>query len=399
MLRLDFPRLLEPEDLYQEAWTEFLELRSRSEAPILNSRALLKRIAWRRATDSYRRPVPDAIDPHGDVLAVLPDEAASPDYATEVRAEAATLRLAIDTLEPREAAVLKLRFDQGMSAKEVQAELDISARRLEKIMTSAYSRVLAAVSPEAGGESPLRRRQRSLLLACEAGIASSRQRAKAKRMLEVDPACGAMLRDIRRTLEDVAAVLPLPVIAELRDRHQGHRLDVVFGWLHDLRAGAVRAADRMPRGSGAAEAAAASGGSAVSAGVAVKVAAFCLAAGGTVAVCGVSLRHDAAPAKKAPRATTRAATARRVEISVPTQTIARTPSKPRRQTPTRTSTKRSKTVTEAVRAAPVSSPKSRPAISPAPAGSTEFGPGAVGSSAAPAKAAVAPTNGGGEFSP
>jgi hypothetical protein len=47
----------------------------------------------------------------------------------------------------------------------------------------------------------------------------------------------------------------------------------------------------------------------------------------------------------------------------------------------------------------VSSPKSTPPASPAPQGSTEFGPGTVGSSSAPKQPAVAPEDGGGEFGP
>jgi DNA-directed RNA polymerase specialized sigma24 family protein len=69
MLRVDFPRLRDPEELYQEAWTELLELRARSDEPINNVRALLKRIAWRRATDQHRKHKPDYLDPSSLVLA------------------------------------------------------------------------------------------------------------------------------------------------------------------------------------------------------------------------------------------------------------------------------------------------------------------------------------------
>lgn len=288
MLRVEFPRLREPEELYQEAWTELLELQARTHEPVRDTRALLKKIAWRRARDSYRRIEPESTDPHGDVLVLLEDNAAQPDYEVAVRIEAATLRLAIEALEPREAAVLKLRFDRGLTAKEIQAELDVSANRLEKLVTSAYSRVLAAVSPEAEGESPLRRRQRSLLLACEVGIASTRQRARAQRMVRVDPVCSAMLREMRQSLGDVAAVLPMPVLVEAADRHHGRRLEVAFGWFDNLRASAGRVVERLPGGAHATEAAASSA-SAAGGGIAVKAVLVCLAAGGTAAVCGISL--------------------------------------------------------------------------------------------------------------
>lgn len=394
MLRVEFPRLREPEELYQEAWTELLELQARTHEPVRDTRALLKKIAWRRARDSYRRIEPEATDPHSDVLALVEDKAAQPDHEVAVRTEAATLRLAIEALEPREAAVLKLRFDHGLTAKEIQAELDVSANRLEKLMTSAYSRVLAAMSPEADGETPLRQRQRSLLLACEVGIASSRQRARAQRMVRVDPACSAMLREMRQTLGDVAAVLPMPVLVEA-DRHHGRRFEVVFGWFDNLRAGAGRVAERLPGGSHATEAAA-SGASAAGGGVAVKAVLVCLAAGGTAAVCGVSLRDSSTPAPRSapPRANKVAATPTRVHTDT-TPTVTATP-------PSRVPAPKERKIVHVkkrVAETPVSSPKSEPSVSPAPVGSTEFGPGAVGNSAAPTRPAVAPTNGGGEFGP
>jgi hypothetical protein len=60
---------------------------------------------------------------------------------------------------------------------------------------------------------------------------------------------------------------------------------------------------------------------------------------------------------------------------------------------------KSKTKTARHRETPVSSAKSTPAASPAPKGSTEFGPGALGSTSAPQQPAAAPQDGGGEFTP
>jgi len=49
MLRREFPRMQnELDELYPQAWIEFLELRA-SGAPIDNPRALLQKIAWRAA--------------------------------------------------------------------------------------------------------------------------------------------------------------------------------------------------------------------------------------------------------------------------------------------------------------------------------------------------------------
>ena len=208
MLTVDFPRLRDREEIYQEAWTELLELRERTDdEPIRHVRALLKQIAWRRAADESRRRRADLVDPTGPVLAAVSDPRAAPEEQVERRLEVAALRMAIDELDPREAAAIKLRFDRGLSSVEIQEELGVTAKRLEKIVTSAYAKVLAVLSPKAGELSPLQRHQRSLLVACELGIATGRQRRRAEQMVELDPWCRSVVREMRETLHDVAAVL------------------------------------------------------------------------------------------------------------------------------------------------------------------------------------------------
>ena len=59
MLRSDYRSLSDHEELYQEAWAAILELRARG-VEIDNLRALLKKIAWRRARDRVRKHTPDA---------------------------------------------------------------------------------------------------------------------------------------------------------------------------------------------------------------------------------------------------------------------------------------------------------------------------------------------------
>src|ERR1700755_1008754 len=59
MLGADFPRLRDAEELYNEAWAELLELEARGET-VRHRRALLKKIAWRRAADAAKRRRPEA---------------------------------------------------------------------------------------------------------------------------------------------------------------------------------------------------------------------------------------------------------------------------------------------------------------------------------------------------
>ena len=403
MLRSDFPLLSDPEELYQEAWAELLDRSRRSDEPVLNVRALLKKIAWRRAVDEVRRRRPDSVDPQSGVLLLAADGEPTPDEQVQSQVASATLLMAIEALDPREAAFIKLRFHEGLSSKEIQARLGVTPKHLEKIATSAYATVSTILQPEAGSEAALRRHQRSLLLACASGIASSRQRARAQEMLDADPVCCAMLRDMRRTLEDVAVVLPMPPVIALADRHDGRRIDVFVGWFGNLRAHARHlagsATEKLPSGTGAADGAAA-GGSALGAGVAAKVAVACLAAGGAAAICSVTLpRHE--PHRDAPSAAVASPMPDRSEPAravVPIAKVAAVPSaavvKPRRR---RTSAHRTRPAVRPEK--PASSPTSLPAASPAPQGSTEFGVGGVGSSPAPTAPAVAPSNGGGEFAP
>jgi hypothetical protein len=289
--------------------------------------------------------------------------------------------------------VLKLRFDRHLTAREIQAKLGISEKRLEAIVTEAYKKIAAQLVVGDDGETVWTRRQRSLLLACELGIASSRQRRRAQVMVDRDPHCRAMLRAMRSSLDDVAAVLPMPVLVEEQERlgaigRATSRLDEV---LLALRHVGERLTGRGIPSTDLVEQAGVGGATAGAGAAAVKVVAACLALGGTAALCVEgSHRLTDHPAKPQQGQT------------APSRSIAEPPRDHvtvvglRKATRTRQS--KAKPVRQK-REMPVSSPKSTPPASPAPKGGTEFGPGAVGSSSAPKQPAAAPANGGGEFGP
>jgi RNA polymerase sigma factor (sigma-70 family) len=391
MLAAEFPRLRDPEEIYQEAWAELLAVERRGEV-VQHRRGLLKKIAWRRAADATKRRRPDAIDPSNPALISATDDQPLPDEQAQLRLDGDALRLVVESLDERQAAALKLRFDQHLSAREVQDQLGISEKRLEAIITAAYKKIAAQLAVDDSGESRWMRRQRSLLLACELGIASSRQRRRAQAMVDRDPACRAMLHAMRSNLGDVAAVLPMPVLAE---KHDGLRaIAGATNRLDELWASARHLTDRLSgRGlsnTGLVEQAGV-GGAGVGAGaVTAKVVALCLAVGGTGAIC-VDVAHHLQqhPAKAALRphhATQRVTEPPRDHVEV-VRLAKTTPTKSKTKTATRH------------RQTPVSSPRSTPAASPAPKGSTEFGPGALGSTSAPQQPAAAPQDGGGEFTP
>lgn len=392
MLRADFPRLRDSEELYQEAWAELLDLEGRGEQ-VRHRRALLKKIAWRRAADVVKRRRPDPVDPLSAAMTAATDEELLPDEQAQIRLDGAALRLVVESLDEQQAAVLKLRFDRHLTVREIQHQFGLSEKRVEAIITEAYKKIAAQLVVGDDGETRWSKGQRSLLLACELGIASARQRRRAQAMVERDPACRAMLRAIRSSLDDIAAVLPMPVLVEERERVGA--IGRAAGRLDELWAAVRHLGDRLTGRGGTpsanvVEQVGVTGASAGAGAAAVKVVAACLAVGGTAAVCVVGtnqLRERPAGVQPA------APSARRI-VEPPRDHVA-VVRLPKRETAAHRKTKptsnRAKT--------PVSSPQSRPAASPAPKGSTEFGPGTLGSTAAPSAPAAAPQDGGGEFGP
>ena len=388
MLRSDFRGLDDAEELYHDAWEELLEMRTRGERP-RHVRGLLKTIAWRRARDRIRDNHSSAVDPAGPILGLQADSAPSPDEQVQVRLDGAAIRQIVEGLDPRQAAVLKLRFDWGLGAGEIRERLGITQKRFEKIVAAAYENVAAALAIE-DGETQWTKQQRSLLLACEMGLASAAQRARAQRMVDEDVHCRAMLFEMRSALRDVAAVLPAPVLFE---EHR-HGIGVILDRATDAWASAKQAVAGLAGRSGTSGSLeqATSAGAGLGGGAAAKLIVACLAAGGTATACyeaGFLRAGDPTPPIKA-KIQRRAAPPKPKRVATIASRAPVTPKPPRRKSVSNhSSTVRTK----------ASSPKYKPPPSPAPTGSTEFGPGAVGSTSATAQPAAAPSNGGGEFTP
>ena len=260
------------------------------------------------------------------------------------------------------------------------------------MVTRAYATVEQQLTADAHGETPWSRRQRSLLVACVLGLASEAQLARARRLLAEDPRACARLRQVRATLDQVAVLLPFPVIAD-QQREQGlavlDRLDHAIG---QLREGVNASAPHASSASSSLESAA-GGLATLGAAGAAKVVLVCLSLGGGTLVCiqsevpdhhgarkPAAAKHSPSHAKKVKERTVPpAGAARQVSYhSKPAKSVAHPPRK--KPTP----------VVRATGPAPAS---------PAPAGSQEFGPGQTGSSSAQTQPAAAPADGGGEFTP
>src|SRR3954471_4604335 len=391
MLRAEWGGLREDhEELYQEAWTEALELRARGTA-IRNIPALLRTIAWRRARDRLRDRIPEAVDPTSSLLAGLADPAPTPAEQMQVQLDAATVRDVIDALEPRQAAALKLRFDLHLDSTEIQQRLGLTPKTLERVVTDAYRRIEAHLRPTSDGHTAWTRRQRSLLLACAMGLASDRQRARAQRLLDRDPACRAMFREMRSTLEQLGVALPMPVVAaDERRQLLGPVRERFADGLVTLKEHGTALASRVT-GHGRSVESLGAGTAGGVGGTAVKVALACLTAAGGAAVCieqGVFTTPTSGPTPRPHRVEHAARTPPRIRPVAATVTPLSQANANRRATATRP------------KAPPPPSPTaSSSPPSPAPPGSTEFGPGTVGSSSANRTPASAPSAGGGEFAP
>ena len=107
MLRNEFGGVPDHEELYQEAWTEALEIQARG-GDIVNLGGLLRTIAWRRARDRLRKQRPMAIDPGSPLFAAQTDPAQPLVEQAVTRFDAAVIRQVVESLEPRQAAAIKL---------------------------------------------------------------------------------------------------------------------------------------------------------------------------------------------------------------------------------------------------------------------------------------------------
>lgn len=389
-LRREFPTLRDRQELYQDAWAEALALQQRGEE-IRNPEALIRTILWRRARDRIRNFAPAAVEP--DVLAdlALVDPAPSPEDAAVAHIDGAVVRHVIDTMDARQAAVLKLRFDHGLSYAEIEQQLGMSKRRVEKLINRALRHIEATLSSANGDDSPWTRHQRSLLCAWATGMASTRQLAELRRMVRDDPSCRALLHQMRTTTREVAALLPPAVLLE--EEHV-NRLSAVWTHVHDAVLPSRAQAEALTaRLAPTAEQASTIGLGRIG-GDLLRTALVCVTAAGGALVCvQTGVLPGTAPKKDPPRAE-----------PPRDRPVPRVPREPRHR-PQPTIATASRTPSKTTRSpqrkpnAPVSSPDYRKEPSPAPAGSQEFGPGAIGSTERPTQPAAAPTDGAGEFLP
>ncbi len=197
-------------EIYQEIWASVL-MRQAAGVTIENLGAYLHGAADKVATkrlfgaDARRRV---SFDPTSPAYTGLADITELPEERVVALDEARRLRMLVSELDPAEQAVLKLRIDGGLEPAEVRERLGLSERQYRRLAERAGKALLGQF--QAFDQGQWARGKRSLLCATVMGVASQRQRERARQLIAEDPCCRAMMTELRRLGDHAVALLPWP---------------------------------------------------------------------------------------------------------------------------------------------------------------------------------------------
>ncbi|MGI8511933.1 MAG: sigma-70 family RNA polymerase sigma factor [Solirubrobacteraceae bacterium] len=214
MLSERFPRFPEHDrlDLYQDAWERLLRKQAGGEQIPSPGGYLIETVFHEALHRLSRNRTPAPVDPDSPELVELADDDAdSTEEQVLVRDQARIARELIASLEPRQQAVFKLRWDLQLDPDEVRRALDLSRKQYLRLSEEGAATIARRVTELHDGT--WSRRQRSLLTACLVGIATGEQRSEAQRRLATDPAVHALFLAANRAVGRAAAIIPLPATA------------------------------------------------------------------------------------------------------------------------------------------------------------------------------------------
>lgn len=216
------------QDVIQATWAALLERPPKD--PVRDLRAYVAEVAWRKANKLRERPPPVPVPPYARELTER--LSLEPPLADRVDARARIARLteALAQLGEREREALRLCFVEELQHDEAADRLGISRSAYFKRLRSAKDRLEGAMELESHHFS---RRQRRLLSDYVAGIATEGARARAKLLIASDPHAAALARELRRTHEAAAAILPAFVASDRLDGTLAERLGAIGDRLRD----------------------------------------------------------------------------------------------------------------------------------------------------------------------
>lgn len=218
------------EDAAQQAWLVLLERRAPSGIDDLE--AFMTAVGWRHVREELRGPDTVSLDPEDSALAEPPTHDGPLEHVAQ-RARVARIAEGLQQLSDREHEAFALWFGENVSATEACERLGISRSAYFKRLKAAKEHLEAAAELEGYR---FTRQQRQLLSDYVSGIATGRARVRAERLIAADPQAAAMARELRRTHEAAAAVLPA-LAASPHDGALSERLAAVADRLRDAVSG------------------------------------------------------------------------------------------------------------------------------------------------------------------
>jgi RNA polymerase sigma factor (sigma-70 family) len=164
-----------------------------------------------------------ASDPQTGELARLAAAPVDDQVLGELDAE--NYRSIIRSLNPRQRAVAKLRFDWGLPAGQIAELLGIEVDRCYRDLKRATAKVRRRARKVQAGEHV--REWEDLFDRYLAGSASAAQRAEAQLLLDTNPQARAIAVGMYRQTRQLGELLPVPALGEAADGH-GSRVAELF---------------------------------------------------------------------------------------------------------------------------------------------------------------------------
>jgi RNA polymerase sigma factor (sigma-70 family) len=175
-----------------------------------------------------------ASDPQAGELARLVAPPVEDEVLGELDAE--NYRSIIRSLNPRQRAVAKLRFDWGLPTGQIAELLGIEVDRCYRDLKRATAKVRRKARKVQAGEHV--REWEDLFDRYLAGGATAAQRAEAQMLLDTNPQARSIAVAMYRQTRQLGEMLPVPALGEAADEHGSRLADLIEGTRQQLMDGA-----------------------------------------------------------------------------------------------------------------------------------------------------------------